>query len=112
MVDVDAFGLVTDRDCGDGCRRGGDGRCDRAALVAVIFRAALFRRAAKLIERAVGAPGFGIEAARAGDRQDVSMAAAFGSVFGRASPPARFEPRDGGRERRRFDRLDARRGGK
>src|SRR5260370_42185098 len=72
-----------------------------ATLIAIIQRVALLWRAPKLVELAVGTPGFRIEA-RAGDRQDVPVAAAFWTVFRRTAPAARLELHHGGRLRRRF----------
>src|SRR5262249_13008891 len=62
-------------------------------LVVIVVWIALLRRPTEFVERAVGAPRLGIEARRACHRQDVAMAAALRSVFGRTAPAARLEAR-------------------
>src|SRR5206468_4377306 len=111
VVDVDACELVANGD--DRSRYGRRRDRDRslAALIAIVFGTSLLRRSAKLVERAVGAPGFGIEPRGAGNRQHVAMTAALGPVFRRTTPPARLEFGDRCRDGRSVDRLRGRRAG-
>src|SRR5689334_16105976 len=62
----------------------------RFVLIPIVVGIALFRRAAQLEERAVGAPRLGVEAG-AGDRQHVAVPAAFRTLFGWTPPAARLE---------------------
>src|SRR5262249_33337006 len=62
-------------------------------LITVFVGASFLGSAAKLEVRAIGAPGFGIEA-RSGDGQHVSVTAAFRTLVRGTTPPARFELHD------------------
>src|SRR5207247_1483770 len=85
---VGQVGLVRAWSVGCGLSRlvaSGRGRAC-SALISIILWAALFRRAAELVERAVGTPRLRIEPGRTGDRQHVAVATTLGAVFGRATP--------------------------
>jgi len=82
-----------------------ESRIAQGELVSIVVGTALFRRSAELVEGAVGTPGLGVEACRAGNREHVAVSAALRPVFRRTPPTARLEAADGRRDGRGFHRL-------
>jgi hypothetical protein len=66
-----------------------DGVADVRSIT-VVYSVAFLGRAAKLVEGAVRAPGFGDESVLAGKRQDIPVRAVL-TLFRRGAPAARAE---------------------